>query len=884
MSGSKDDSNSRPNLETFSGEDSSEYRRWRRKAELYLMGLPTTVPESKWGARLVEHLRGEAEELMEHVELSTITSDKGYQKVFELLDERYKELDKDELQRCLKSYFYAAPIKNQETYRNFVIRMDTAYRGLTRHKVELPEPVRGWILLKKLLLDSTSEALIMTSTAGSLKYTDVLAALKAVFPNGQGPGVSQGRTKDKEIFIAQEGMDPRQEPEEVEVQAHDDALEVMEAIANQTQEQSDYESEDALEVFENYSSIRRKMQEKKTSRGFRQVNTTEKQWKLEGSVQGKLSLLKAKTRCHHCRRLGHWKKECPMKQGGDKSKKSDNSNSQKEVHIVEGLSDDDAFFESYVMDEPQGKAYESEELTYQETEVKEKKETQPKAMKEERSKKTKDVWNLDRDHGVLERIHHRARKGLFTPHGVKDIPVPMEQLSGDRETILINVETEDTNVTKDNFHTARVPHQKMDYVWHGKTKFYLKNTSQSEKPSASTKVVDPDAQVEQYELDVLSAIHEGAKPDFSNAEQAASLDSHAVPDTACRRTLIGDYVLSLLESRLNEKGLIVTRRREDNEFRFGNAGVLKSSEVASIPVTIGDRHVVVHAAVLPEPGSRTPFLFSKELLKCLESVLDTSTDEMIFKRINQRVKMGKTERGHYAIPILPQEHIYKKPSAELVNGLILENKMDMTSEEIDRYSDHSEDEPEKPVNGQELMKAGKYKNTNTMDYAYTKDKKHLKWVRSNVQPQGSSPEMRRYRLYVEMRDQKKIQRINQNMDYQCPVVPKPKGQPASKMTPKAKAKQVMREPPLRSRRREREGEGWSHEMSATEMEYEEDKTWAFLEEMEQAENEEQMSKMWHEIVMTVAEKEPEKAQQMIQVSEIMGIRKAWTMFKAVEEK
>jgi hypothetical protein len=41
---------------------------------------------------------------------------------------------------------------------------------------------------------------------------------------------------------------------------------------------------------------------------------------------------------------------------------------------------------------------------------------------------------------------------------------------------------------------------------------------------------------------------------------------------------------------------------------------------------------------------------------------------------------------------------------ELLNGLILENKMDMTSEEIDRYSDHSEDEPEKPVNGQELMK------------------------------------------------------------------------------------------------------------------------------------------------------------------------------------
>ena len=470
---------------------------------------------------------------------------------------------------------------------------------------------------------------------------------------------------------------------------------------------------------------------------------------------------------------------------------------------------------------------------------------------------------------------------------------------------MINVETEDTNVIKDNFHTARAPHQKIEYVWHGMTKFYLKNTNQSEKPSVSTKVVDPDAQVEQYELDVLSAIHEGAKPVFSNAEQAASLDSHAVPDTARRRTLIGDYVLSLLGSRLNEKGLIVTRRREDNEFRFGNAGVLKSSEVASIPVTIGDRHVVVHAAVLPEPGSRTPFLFSKELLKCLESVLDTSTDEMVFKRINQRVKMGKTERGHYAIPILPKEHIYKKPS--VVQG----EKSDPHSSECHvscsgGSSDttgpgafersHPREQNGHDIGGDRSLQrslrgrareasewtradeAGKYKNTNTMDYAYTMDKKRLKWVRSNVQPQGSSPEMRRYCLYVEMRDQKKIQRINQNMGYQRPALQKAKGQPASTMTPKAKP-----EPHAGSRRRERGGEGWSHEMSATEMEYEEHKAWAFLEETEQAENEQQMSKMWHEIVMNVAEKSPEKAQQMIQVSEIMGIRKAWTMFQAVEK-
>ena len=41
---------------------------------------------------------------------------------------------------------------------------------------------------------------------------------------------------------------------------------------------------------------------------------------------------------------------------------------------------------------------------------------------------------------------------------------------------------------------------------------------------------------------------------------------------------------------------------------------------------------------------------------------------------------------------------------ELMNGLIVEDKIDMTQEEIDRYSDHEEDEPMKPVHGQKVRR------------------------------------------------------------------------------------------------------------------------------------------------------------------------------------
>ena len=119
-----------------------EYRRWRRRAELYLLGLPTNVPEKKWGARLIEHLTGEAGEVVEFMSIEEITKDNGWKLVFKALDEKYKELDKHELQRVMKEYFYTINIKEGESYGNFIIRLETAYKGLVRHDVTLPDEVK----------------------------------------------------------------------------------------------------------------------------------------------------------------------------------------------------------------------------------------------------------------------------------------------------------------------------------------------------------------------------------------------------------------------------------------------------------------------------------------------------------------------------------------------------------------------------------------------------------------------------------------------------------------------------------------------------------------------------------------------------------------------
>ena len=131
----------------------------------------------------------------------------------------------------------------------------------------------------------------------------------------------------------------------------------------------------------------------------------------------------------------------------------------------------------------------------------------------------------------------------------------------------------------------------------------------------------------------------------------ADLACHGVPDTACRRTLIGEAVLRRMSLVLGKSGLRVRFVAETHDFRFGNAGTLRSVRSAMIPVCIGGKKFVVKAAVLPGTGSETPLLMSKELLRGLGARLDMGRDVMHVAKFGIDVPLKETERGHYALPL-----------------------------------------------------------------------------------------------------------------------------------------------------------------------------------------------------------------------------------------
>ena len=55
-------------------------------------------------------------------------------------------------------------------------------------------------MLRKLRLEGTAEAMILTATGGSVKIGDVTKFLQAVFPNGKG---STNPKHGKDVFMAE---------------------------------------------------------------------------------------------------------------------------------------------------------------------------------------------------------------------------------------------------------------------------------------------------------------------------------------------------------------------------------------------------------------------------------------------------------------------------------------------------------------------------------------------------------------------------------------------------------------------------------------------------------------------------------------------------------
>ncbi|CAE7771573.1 rluD [Symbiodinium sp. CCMP2592] len=358
----------------------------------------------------------------------------------------------------------------------------------------------------------------------------------------------------------------------------DEGEDVFQAVADQLQAQDEYDDEDAIEVYETYQDIRRKMQAKKMGRGYKQPPQSSSKWTLTGTVRGKIEQMKSRSRCHICNEYGHWKRECPKKKVG--------------------------------------------------------------AATGARSSRASDAMVTDQggDPGSYE----LGQELFLQEEDIDQLEIYLAEQDGRVDVVLA-----DPSVQGDDVVTGDLEQRIFQFF----------KTEQDQSASSEAYMAD--------------------------------LATHGVPDTACRRTLIGESVLSRMSEVLEKEGLRVRFVDECHEFKFENAGCgvkmkLRETERGhyAIPLVEG-------IGVVPKSGATE----NMEAKHCLETM----------SYLNNDVPM-EMQQPFVRTPLIDSLLQEVQPQLE-------EGPNEMSAQTLDQMSDHDEDAPDGLVHGlsgRTIFNVGKY--------------------------------------------------------------------------------------------------------------------------------------------------------------------------------
>ena len=193
----------------FDPQEDDDYVSW--KNDVGIWRLYTDTKEEKIGAAVYLALKGKAREVVRQLKPEDIGKKEGYDLVMRTLDAVYL---KDESTRafCAFKDFYEYKRSSGEKYSDFIVEHERKYNKLKQFRMELPEGVRAFFLLKAANLTDDSEKLARATA--KLEYIDMKEKVMKIFgdPAIQGESGSAPAVKE-EVFYSQKktGDDDQEE-------------------------------------------------------------------------------------------------------------------------------------------------------------------------------------------------------------------------------------------------------------------------------------------------------------------------------------------------------------------------------------------------------------------------------------------------------------------------------------------------------------------------------------------------------------------------------------------------------------------------------------------------------------------------------------------------
>jgi len=273
-----------------------DFRAWKKwaKAKLVVEKSMGMTPGAV-GPMLYTLLDGDASDSLDHIDIDQLAVDGGEVVLFEALEARYPEKEAaDRVGEALDAAF-GLRIEKGEASSSFVGRAKTVFMKAEKEGVNLPDVARGFLLLKGSKLGGDRRAVVLAASQRSWKFDNLAVALTTTYPRvlpEHGVHVVEGQDWDDENQV--DLNDPKN------VQA------LLTELDDSNIEPIDEEV--AVEVLATWKDTRQAMNQEKLSRGFR------------AAPQPDLHKFATRVRCYLCKKIGHFSKDCRMRQSKGKGK------------------------------------------------------------------------------------------------------------------------------------------------------------------------------------------------------------------------------------------------------------------------------------------------------------------------------------------------------------------------------------------------------------------------------------------------------------------------------------------------------------------------------------------------------------------------------------
>ena len=576
-------------------------------------------PDGKWtelATRLILGCQGSAFlKLQIHQQEVTKNERKSVQRIIEILGGHWGQINLEKQYEHVERALFRCQQKGDESADSFLARADIMWSELLARDIKL-EDIQPYITLRGSLLsgDDKKRVLLDVDAAGSgkLSMDRVASAIRMLgagfFQDVTGQKRNKGKTYDQTTLIA-ESQDLDDEPSSaLHTEGQDDLgdEEIFEALVQEGDEDAslvaDFESaaadilqgdEELASAYTAYVEARRRLNEKTRFRGFWPVSQSK--GKFKGGFKGRGRSFKGasnrktlqqrilESRCRICNKMGHWKAECPQR--GNQSEgtgSSRGSSSQVPTSFVSAQS------QSFTAEG--GLPLEFLELpTVQST--------------------------------IMEDAKHEFSLVSF---GGEDFG------PGDSKTQLRH--------SLDNWEHSNQCRPSHRRIRSEACNVRLSSDSRSVEPTGilpkSIKRVEKESVVRP------DSTHVGV-----DVACFASHGSYGVVDLGATKTVIGSELLQdLIGSLQPEIRSQLSRCPCAVTFRFGNHGLLQSTQALVVPI----QGFLLKIAIVP--GS-TPFLISNTLLRAMGAIINTNTQSLFASRINREIPLHLTEKGLFLLDL-----------------------------------------------------------------------------------------------------------------------------------------------------------------------------------------------------------------------------------------